>query len=73
MSSSAEAVQRQLRDREGLSPSSQALSPGVITIADLLDEENDDTEFEPSTEQDDTSDGAAEEGEDDDDVYVGMA
>ncbi len=66
MSSSAANVQRQPNDREGLSPSPEAPSPGVVTIADLLDEADDDIEFEPSTEHSDISDTAADDEEEDD-------
>ena len=65
MSSPRAAIHRDPEDREGLSP-----SPGVVTIADLLDEDDDDIDFEPQSEQSVSSDEVAE-GEDDDE-YVGM-
>ena len=58
-------------DREGLSPSPEAPFPGVVTIADLLDEDDDDIEFQPSTEQSEMSD-AMDEDEEESDEYVGM-
>jgi hypothetical protein len=60
-------------NREGLSPSPGASSPGVVTIADILELDDDDIEFEPSTEHSGTSDGVEEDDEEDGDEYVGMA
>lgn len=69
----AGAVQHQPDEREGLSPSPGAPSPGVVTIADLLEEEDDDDiEFEPSTERSENSDWIEEEEDEDGDEYVGM-
>ncbi len=72
MSSSATANNRQSDDREGLSPSPGAPSPGVVTIANLLEEDDDDIEFEPSTERSDNSDWVEEDDDEDGDEYVGM-
>lgn len=68
----------QADDREFLSPSPGQPSPGVITIADLLDEDDDDIEFEPSTQQSEDSDWVDEDDEDrdgggDGDEYVGKS
>ena len=72
MSSSAAATHGHLDDREGLSPTPEAPSPGVLTIADLWgDDDNDDIEFQPSTEQSENSD-LMEEDMEDGDEYVGM-
>jgi hypothetical protein len=71
MSPSAAAAHRQPDDREGLSPSPEAPYLGVVTIADLLDEDDDDIEFEPSTEQTEISD-AVEDDDEDGNEYVGM-
>jgi hypothetical protein len=67
------AVHQPHDNREGLSPSPGASSPGVVTIADILEIDDDDIEFEPSTEHSGTSDGMEEEDEDDGDEYVGKA
>lgn len=70
MSDSHDAVQRHSSDREGLSPSPEASSPEVVTMADLLVEDDDDIEYEPSTETMDESMEEEEEGNDDE--FVGM-
>ena len=73
---SAAIAQSPSNDRDGLSPSSEAQSPGILTIADLLDSEDDDIEFEPSTEQSDMTDEEGEEDQDEEDEeneYVGTA
>jgi hypothetical protein len=72
MSSSGAAVGHQADGREGLSPSPGAPSPGVVTIADLLGEDDDDIEFEPSTERSETSyENWTEDEEEGGDEYVG--
>ncbi len=74
MSPSAATAQSPSNDRDGLSPSPEAPSPGILTIADLLDDEDDDIEFEPSSEQSDLIDEEGEEDqdeEDDESEYVG--
>jgi hypothetical protein len=74
MASFPKATQPQLEDREGLSPSPDEPSPGVVGIADRLDEDedDDDIEFEPWDEQSSDSEGITEGVENDDDEYVGM-
>jgi hypothetical protein len=66
------AARGQPEDREGLSPSPEAFSPGVVTIAGLLDDDNDDIEFEPSTERSESSEWVDEDDGGDDEEYVGM-
>lgn len=63
---------RQPDDREGLSPSPEPALPGIATIADLLDEDDDDMEFQPSTEQSENSDVWEEDDDPDGDEYVGI-
>lgn len=74
MPPSAATSQSPSNDREGLSPSPEAPSPRILTIADLLEDEDDDIEFEPSTEQSDMNDEEEEEDqeeEEDENEYVG--
>lgn len=76
MPPSAATAQSPSNDRDGLSPSPEAPSPGNLTIADLLDNEDDDIEYEPSPEQSYMTDVAGEEDqdeEDDENEYVGTA
>jgi hypothetical protein len=73
MSQPATGDHRLPDDREGLSPSPEAPSPRVITIADIFgDDDHDDIEFEPSTEQSEISDVIDGEDDEDEDEYVGM-
>jgi hypothetical protein len=66
----------QPNDREGLSPSPEGPAPRDFRIADLLEDDDDDIEFEPSTDQSETNEGTEEEEEEeeeeeDGDEYVG--
>ena len=72
MSDSLAAVQRSSSDREGLSPSPEASSPEVVTMADLLVEDDDDNGTEPSTDRSETMDETMEDDDENDDEYVGM-
>jgi hypothetical protein len=73
MAPRTEASSRRPSDREGLSPSPGVSSSGIVTLADLLTSDDDDIEFEPSSERSDITDGAEDE-EDEEDVeeYVGI-
>lgn len=68
MPPSAATAQSPSNDRDGLSPSPEAPSPRNLTIADLVDDGDDDIEFEPSTEGEEDQDE-----EDDENEYVGTA
>jgi hypothetical protein len=72
MDPSSTSIQPQPDDREGLSPSPDEPSPGVVRIADLLREDDDDIEFEPWDEQSDDREGVTDALENGDDEYAGM-
>lgn len=70
MSFSAAAAHRQPDDTEGPIPSFEAPSPGVLTTADSMEGDDDDIEFQPSTEHSENSD--AMDDMEDSDEYLGM-